>query len=134
MATYVKPPQADAAMWAKTVAFMEKQSAKRARVAVANEGSAAKAASMELIRKERVQFNEYIKSEGSRRRQAIINGDVFVPNNPPAPVSSETAAEHALLLAKRAQDFLKYSKYEAAAKAHYQKVIAAKPELRPKGT
>ena len=133
MATYVKPTNADADMWAKTVAFMEKQSTKRASVALASEEVAAKAASKELLRQERVQFNDYIKSEGSRRRQALINEEVFVPNEPPAPVSSETAAEQALLLAKRAQDFLKYDKYQAAAQAHYQKVIAARPDLAPKG-
>jgi hypothetical protein len=129
MTTYVKPTNADATMWAKTVAFMEKQSTKRASVALANEEATAKAASKELLRQERVQFNDYIKSEGSRRRQALINDEVFVPNGPPAPVSSETAAEQALLLAQRAKDFLKYERYQASAQAHYQKVIAARPEL-----
>jgi hypothetical protein len=134
VASYVKPANADPKMWEKTIAFMEKQSARRAKSNAAAELKANKANAKELILRERVQFNDYIKSEGSRRRQALINDEVFVPNTPPKPLSQEGAAEQALLLAKRAQDFLKYEKWHSAAQKHYQKVIAARPELGPKTT
>ncbi len=119
----------DNELWGKTEAFYQKQQSKLAQKIATLEATQVDTTSADDIRRERLQFNDYVKAEGDRRRQALRNDETFVPNAPPAPISAETSAEQALLLAKRAKDFVRYDAYAAAAQKQFDRVIAARPEL-----